>query len=307
MANDGEILIQTEHLTKRFGKLVAVDGLNLEIHRGEVFGFLGPNAAGKTTTIGMMVGLIKPTAGRVKIFGLDIENNLPNILPKVGVVMDNPAFYPYLSGRDNLRLFSRVTGGINDDRIEQVLEVVDLTSRAKDKFKTYSLGMKQRVGVACALLHDPEFLILDEPTSGLDPAGMKEIRELITRLGQEGKTIFLSSHLLHEVEQVCDHMAIIKQGKLIAQGGVTELLRRGAVLELQVTDPDRAMTILQEQSWVSSVTREGDLLLVEAPSERATEISALLAKNDIFASEMKTRASTLESFFLEVTAEENNA
>ena len=233
MANDGEILIQTEHLTKRFGKLVAVDELNLEIHRGEVFGFLGPNGAGKTTTIGMMVGLIKPTGGRVKIFGLDIKNNLPNILPRVGVVMDYPAFYPYLSGRDNLRLLARVTGGINDDRIEQVLEIVELASRAKDKYQTYSHGMKQRVGIACALLHDPEFLILDEPASGLDPAGMKDIRELIARLGQEGRTIFLSSHLLHEVEQVCDHMAIIKQGKIIAQGGVTELLRRGAVLELQ--------------------------------------------------------------------------
>lgn len=304
MANDGEILIQTEHLTKRFGKLVAVDELNLEIHRGEVFGFLGPNGAGKTTTIGMMVGLIKPTGGRVKIFGLDIKNNLPNILPRVGVVMDYPAFYPYLSGRDNLRLLSRVTGGINDDRIEQVLEIVELASRAKDKYQTYSRGMKQRVGIACALLHDPEFLILDEPTSGLDPAGMKKIRELITRLGQEGKTIFLSSHLLHEVEQVCDHMAIIKQGKIIAQGGVTELLRRGAMLQLQVTDPNRAMAILQETSWVSSVTREGDLLLVEAPSEHTTEISPLLAKNDISVSEMKTRESTLESFFLEVTAEE---
>lgn len=304
MANDGEILIQTEHLTKRFGKLVAVDELNLEIHRGEVFGFLGPNAAGKTTTIGMMVGLIKPTGGRVKIFGLDIKNNLPNILPRVGVVMDYPAFYPYLSGRDNLRLLSRVTGGIDDDRIEQVLEIVELASRAKDKYQTYSHGMKQRVGIACALLHDPEFLILDEPASGLDPAGMKQIRELITRLGQEGKTIFLSSHLLHEVEQVCDHMAIIKQGKIIAQGVVTELLRRGAMLQLQVTDPNRAMAILQETSWVSSVTREGDLLLVEAPSEHTTEISPLLAKNNISVSEMKTRESTLESFFLEVTAEE---
>jgi ABC-2 type transport system ATP-binding protein len=199
---------------------------------------------------------------------------------------------------------ARVTGGINNDRVEQVLKIVELTSRAKDKFQTYSLGMKQRVGIAGALLNDPEFLILDEPTSGLDPAGMKEIRELITRMGQEGKTIFLSSHLLHEVEQVCDHVAIIKQGKLIAQGGVTELLRRGAMLELRVTNPDKAMAILQEQSWVSSVIREGDLLLVEAPSEQTAEISALLAKNDIFVSEMKPRESTLESFFLEVTAEE---
>lgn len=303
LRKDSEVVVRTEHLTKRFGNLVAVEDLNLEIHQGEVFGFLGPNGAGKSTTIGMMLGLIEPTAGQVEVFGLDVRNNLASILPRVGVLMENPGFYPYLSGWDNLHLFAQVTGGVADHRIEQLLELVELSSRTKDKFKTYSQGMKQRLAIACALLHDPEFIILDEPTSGLDPAGMKEIRDLIIRLGQEGKTVFLSSHRLHEVEQVCGQVAIIKQGRMIAQGMMKDLLKRGEMLQLRVTEPDRAMAVLREQSWISSLAREDDLLLLGVSAERATEISALLAKNSIFVSEMKTREDTLESFFLEVTEE----
>lgn len=304
LKENSDVVVQTEHLTKSFGHLVAVEDLNLEIHQGQVFGFLGPNGSGKTTTIGMMLGLIEPTAGRVVIFGLDIRNNLASILRRVGVVMENPGFYPYLSGWDNLHLFARLTSGVTNRRIEQVLELVELSSRAKDKFKTYSQGMKQRLAIACALLHDPEFIILDEPTNGLDPAGMKEIRELIIRLGQERKTIFLSSHLLHEVEQVCEHVVIIKQGKMIAQGRVKDLIKRGEMLHLKVTEPDRAMAVLREQSWISSLAREGDLLLLGVPAERATEVSAILAKNGVFVSEMKAREDTLESFFLEMTEED---
>jgi len=303
MSKDSEVIVRTEHLTKRFGHLVAVEDLNLEIHQGEVFGFLGPNGAGKTTTIGMMLGLIEPTAGRVEVFGLDVRNNLASILPRVGVLMEKPSFYPYLSGRDNLHLFARVSGGVSRDRIEQVLELVELSGRARDKFKIYSQGMKQRLGIACALLHDPEFIILDEPTTGLDPAGLKEIRDLIIKLGREGKTIFLSSHRLHEVEQVCGQVAIIKQGRMIAQGMMKDLLKRGGMLQLRVTEPDRAMAVLREQSWISPLTREGDLLLLGISAERAAEVSALLAENGIFVSEMKTREDTLESFFLEVTEE----
>jgi ABC-2 type transport system ATP-binding protein len=252
----------------------------------------------------MMLGLIKPTTGGVKIFGLDVRDNLGSILPRVGVVMENPAFYPYLSGRDNLRLLAHIGRGVDTGRIEQLLELVGLSSRAGDKYKTYSAGMKQRLGIAAAQLSNPEFIILDEPTNGLDPAGMREVRELIIGLGKEGRTIFLSSHLLYEVEQTCDHVAIIKQGKILAQGEVTELLRRREILQLKVTDPDRAIAILQGLDWLSSLSREGELLLVGAPSERATEISAILARNDIYVSEMKAGESTLESFFLEVTKEE---
>lgn len=296
-----EVIVKTEHLTKKFGKLVAVNDLNLEIHRGEIFGFLGPNGSGKTTTIGMLLGLIRPSAGRIEIFGQDIRENLTAILPRIGAVMEKPGLYPYLSGRDNLSILARITGGADHQRIEEVLNLVGLASRAKDKFQTYSQGMKQRLSLAGALLTYPEFIVLDEPTNGLDPAGMKEIRELIKSLGKQGKTIFLSSHLLHEVEQVCDHLAIVKQGKVIAQGETSRLLQRGGMLQLKVTDVEKAVALLKSVDWISSVTRENDTIEVNVPPERTSEISALLAKNNVFVSEMKTKESSLESFFLEVT------
>ncbi|GAH72307.1 unnamed protein product, partial [marine sediment metagenome] len=215
-----------------------------------------------------------------------------------------PGFYPYLSGWDNLRVFARISRNVTDNRMKEVLKLVDLADRAKDKFSGYSQGMKQRLAIACALLHDPEFIIFDEPTSGLDPAGMKEIRELLIRLGQEGKTIFLNSHLLHEVELVCNHVAIIKEGKVIASGAPNDLIKHGDTLQIRVTDIDKAVALLNEEDWVSSIAREGDLLILKAPTERATDISALLAKNGVFVSEMKAREDSLESIFLELTEEE---
>jgi ABC-2 type transport system ATP-binding protein len=296
-----DLIVRTEGLTKRFGNLVAVNDLNLEIHRGQIFGFLGPNGSGKTTTIGMLLGLIRPSAGRVEIFGRDISENPDAILPRIGVVMERPGLYPYLSGRDNLSVLARITGGVDHGRIEEVLDLVGLASRAKDKFQIYSQGMKQRLSIAAALLNDPEFIILDEPTNGLDPAGLKEVRELIKSLGKQGKTIFLSSHLLHEVEQVCDHLAVVKQGKVMAQGEASQLLRRGGVLELKVTDIEKAVAILKSTEWISSVMREDDTIQVDVPLERTSEISALLARNNVFISEMKAKENTLEKFFLEVT------
>jgi len=306
MEKSSDLVVRTEHLTKCFGKLVAVDNLNLEVRKGEVFGFLGPNGAGKSTTMGMMLGLIAPTSGTVELFGLNIQSYLSKILKRVGAVTENPGFYPYLSGRDNLKYIARITGEVNKHRINQILELVELSDRDKDRFSNYSLGMKQRLAIACALLHDPEFMILDEPTNGLDPAGMKEIRELIIRLGQEGKTIFLNSHLLHEVEQVCERVAIIKQGRMIAQGLVQDLLKQGDTLQLKVTDPDNAMTVLKELNWLNSVDRENDKLLIGVKAEKYAEISAVLAKENIFITEMKAKEDTLESFFLEVTEEKTN-
>jgi len=304
MEKNGNVVVRTEHLTKHYGKLVAVDDLNLEVHRGQVFGFLGPNGSGKSTTMCMMLGLIAPTSGNIEIFGLSVKNNLADILGKTGAVMESPGFYPYLSGWDNLKVFARISRQSTDDRIKEVLTLVDLADRAQDKFSGYSQGMKQRLAIACALLHDPEFIVFDEPTSGLDPAGMKEIRELITKLGQEGKTVFLNSHLLHEVEQVCDHVAIIKKGKVVALGAPNDLIKHGDSVQIRVTDIDKAVALLNEEDWVSSVTREGDLLILKAPTERATDISALLAKNGVFVSEMKARDESLESIFLELTEEE---
>ncbi len=216
-------VLKTEHLTKRFKKIVAVSDLNLQIEEGEVFGFLGPNGSGKSTTIGMVLGLIAPTHGRIELFGRDIKDDLSSVWPRVGVAMENPPFYPYLSGWDNLKIFSQILGDNAGARMEEVLDTVRLSSRARDKFGTYSQGMKQRLALAYALLSDPRFLILDEPTNGLDPVGMREMRELILRLKEEGKTIFLSSHLLSEMEQVCDHIGIVKEGRLVTQGRVDDL------------------------------------------------------------------------------------
>ncbi len=302
-AND-DVVVRTEHLTKHYGKLVAVDDLNLEVHRGEVFGFLGPNGAGKSTTMSMILGLIAPTSGNIEIFGLSVKSNLADILGKTGAVMESPGFYPYLSGWDNLRVFARISCNVTDNRMKEVLELVDLADRAQDKFSGYSQGMKQRLAIACALLHDPEFIIFDEPTSGLDPAGMKEVRELIIKLGQEGKTIFLNSHLLHEVELVCNHVAIIKKGKVIAAGAPDDLIKHGDTLQIRVTDTDKAVALLNEEDWVSSIAREDDLLILKAPTKRAADISALLAKNGVFVSEIKARDDSLESIFLELTEEE---
>ena len=306
MEKNGNLVIRTEHLTKRFGKLVAVDDLNLEVRKGDVFGFLGPNGSGKSTTMGMMLGLIAPTSGTVELFGLNIQSHLPKILQRVGAVTESTGFFPYLSGKDNLDYIARITGGVSRSRIKEVLDLVELSGREKDKFSNYSLGMKQRLAIACALLNDPEFIILDEPTNGLDPAGMREIRELIIRLGHEGKTIFINSHLLYEVEHVCERVAIIKRGKMITQGTVKDLMKKGDILQLRVTDLEKAMTVLKNIDWITSIAREDDKLLIGVKAEKYAEISAVLAKESIFVTEMRAEENTLEEFFLEMTEEETN-
>ena len=222
MSYQDQYVIETSGLTKRYGSIVAVDGVSLRVPRGQVFGLLGPNGAGKTTTIGMLLGLAKPTAGSVRLFGVGAEGNSNELLRRVGAIVESPAFYPYLSGRNNLRFFQGISGRGQPDEIDRLLETVGLSERAESKFRTYSLGMKQRLGLAYALLGDPDLLILDEPTNGMDPAGMVEVRELIRGLGNDGHTILLSSHLLNEVEQMCDSVAILSRGKLIVQGSVKE-------------------------------------------------------------------------------------
>jgi ABC-2 type transport system ATP-binding protein len=305
MESNANPVIKTMHLTKRFSNLVAVNDLNLEVYRGDVFGFLGPNGSGKSTTMGLMLGLIAPTGGKVELFGLNVRDRLPQILKRTGAVTESTGFYPYLSGRDNLEYIASITGGISPARIQEVFKLVELAERQNDRFSTYSLGMKQRLALGCALLGDPELIILDEPTNGLDPAGMKEIRELIIELGHQGKTIFLNSHLLHEVQQVCSRVAIIKKGSVIVQGTVKELMKQGDVLEIKTNDTDRAEAALKGIDWISSVDREGDKLLLAMDTRRAAEISALLAHENIFLTEMKPKENTLEDFFLEMTEEEN--
>lgn len=223
-----EPILQTYQLSKKYGKRWAVKKLNLEINRGDVFGFLGPNGAGKSTTIRMILSLIKPTEGEVKIFGHSLRTNRSSALRSVGGIVEKPDFYLYLSAFKNLEIVGALNGGVGKKRILQVLELVGLSDRAKDKVKTYSHGMKQRLGIAQALLSNPELIILDEPTSGLDPQGMKEVRELIVNLSREQKkTVLLSSHLLNEIEMIANRMAIIHKGELVVQGEVDDLLDKG--------------------------------------------------------------------------------
>jgi ABC-2 type transport system ATP-binding protein len=298
-----KLAVQTDGLSKHFKKRVAVDTLSLEVQQGEVFGFLGPNGAGKTTTIAMLLALVKPTSGRALVMGHDVQHEPVAALRRVGAMIEAPAFYPYLSGRDNLRVLARADG-LPNSRIQEVLGIVELEQRARDKVRTYSQGMKQRLAIAAALLADPEVIILDEPTNGLDPAGTVEVRDLIRSLAAGGRTIFLSSHLLHEVEQVCQRVAIIKEGRLLAQDSVKELLARGQGVQVRVAaDPERAADVLRQVEWVDAVEQRGDTLLVSAPGERSADINSLLTRSNIAVAEIRAREESLEQFFLEVTEE----
>lgn len=312
------IIINTSRLTKAFGRLVAVNDLHLQVMRGDVFGFLGPNGSGKTTTIRMLLGLIRPTAGRAIIFGMDTAQQMPLILPRIGAIVETPVFYPYLSAVDNLRVIGAasgmVSGKANQRRIDEVLELVELRAQAKMVYRKYSLGMKQRLGIAAALLTDPELVLLDEPTNGLDPAGMFEIRQLIHRLAVLGKTIFLSSHLLNEVQQVCNRVAILQKGNLIKQGNVHELLRGSEQVLVRLNTLEeikQAKAILesakqQGADWISEVhvqtDRQGQsTLLVDTPKSYSTEINAILARNHLFAAELHPYEGSLEEVFLQLT------
>jgi ABC-2 type transport system ATP-binding protein len=297
-----ETVIQTRGLTKQYGPTMAVRNLDLAVFAGEVFGFLGPNGSGKTTTIKLLLGLVAPTAGEVRLFGTPLDGHLAGLLRRVGAMVEAPAFYPYLSGRDNLRALARLDG-IPDARVDAVLAEVDLLEAAGRKFATYSVGMKQRLAIAAALLRDPRLIFLDEPTSGLDPAGQLEVRELIPRLAREGRTIFLSSHLMNEVQQICDRVAILSKGELLAEGPVASLLRRGDAVELRVADADqaRAVELLRVLDWVTAVEEADGYLVASAPAERSAELNAALAQAGIYAAEIRPRQLSLEQFFLEVT------
>lgn len=316
---DSNIIISTNRLTKHFGKLIAVNDLHLEVMRGDVFGFLGPNGSGKTTTIRMLLGLIRPTAGRAILFGMDNAYQLAEIQQRIGAIVETPVFYPYLSGLDNLRVIAASSGmrlgPINDRRLEEVLEIVELQSYQTLAYRKYALGMKQRLGIAAALLTDPELVLLDEPTNGLDPTGMIEIRHLIQRLSTLGKTIFLSSHILYEVQQVCNRVAILQKGNLIKQGKVSELLQQTQQIELRLNTENelqQALSLLQtvreqgiewiRQVEVSTHPRNGRVLLVDAPTARSAEINELLARHNLFVAELHPREGSLEEVFLELTA-----
>lgn len=297
-------ILTTHDVKKSFGNVEAVRGVNLKVYPGEAFGLLGPNGAGKTTIIGMTLGLLQPTAGSLTMFGETLNGPSKHLSRRIGAALETPAFYPYLSGRDNLRVFAKALGGVPTARIESLLDFVGLKARAGSRFRTYSTGMKQRLSLACALLTDPDLILLDEPTVGLDPAGMREVRELIRELVSQGKTIFLASHMLHEVEQVCRRVAVLNQGELLAQGPVDELVRRDKALRLQVADLQAAASRLASLPDIGQVTTKNSYLLIDATLDQAETISAHLAQVGIYPRRIEPVGSDLEDFFLDLTASE---
>ncbi len=299
--NDGQaLLVETSGLTKRYGsKILAVDDLDLTVNRGEVYGFLGPNGAGKTTTLRMLLGLIKPSSGKARVLGE--SPGTPASLSRVGALVESPAFYPYLSGRDNLKVVA-LYSGVDNSRIGEVLEQVELSGRAKDKYKKYSLGMKQRLGVAAALLKDPELLILDEPTNGLDPQGMADMRRLIRDLGQGERTVLLSSHLLGEVEQICDRVGVIQKGALVTEGTVAEL-RGQAGLFVRAEPIEEAARIAERLAGVEKVEQTDGLLRLTIEPEKAAEINGKLVEAGLRVSELRPAEQSLEDVFLQLTGE----
>ena len=301
--NGNGAVLELQNLTKKFGDFTAVNGLSLTVEQGEVVGFLGPNGAGKSTTVGMVLGLITPTDGTVTIMGTPLAGNQNIVAENVGAIIENPAFYPYMSGRDNLIAHGKMVGNVTTDRVDELLKLVNLSERSLDKFKSYSLGMKQRLGIASTLLTNPALVILDEPTNGLDPAGQREIREIIPRLAQEGHGVLLASHMLHEVEQVSDRVAIVRRGQLITESSVDDLLQRGGFIEVGVEPGqlEAAQGIIQRLQGVEQVTRKEDLLTVVADPESGAAINRALVDAGIFANEISPRRSSLESLFLELT------
>jgi len=293
------LVIETRGLTKRYGDaIVAVDDLELRVRRGEVYGFLGPNGAGKTTTLRMLLGLVRPTSGTAAVLGAPPGS--PEGLARIGALVEAPAFYPYLSGRDNLRVLAGYAG-VPDGRVEAVLDEVRLSDRAADRSSTYSLGMKQRLGVAAALLKDPELLILDEPTNGLDPGGMAEMRAFIRSLGEGGRTVVLSSHLMGEIEQVSDRVGVIRAGSLVAEGTVEEL-RGQAGLRVRAEPQAEAARLLVALPDVAAVTSVDGVLDVTVDTARAPAINRALVQAGIAVSELYAQKASLEDVFLELTA-----
>jgi ABC-type multidrug transport system ATPase subunit len=299
-----EFAIDTRDLTKTYGdRIVAVDRLTLRVRRGEIYGFVGPNGAGKTTTLRMLVGLIRPTSGAATVLGAAPGTSYG--LRRIGTMIETPAFYPFLSGRDNLRVLTRYAG-IGEERIAPVLEEVELTARAGDKFSTYSLGMKQRLGVAAALLKDPELLILDEPTNGLDPGGMAEMRALIRQLGAGGRTVLLSSHLMTEVEQICDRVGVIRGGRLVAEGTVDHLRAR-ETLRIRAAPLDEAQRLVASMNGVARVDVVDGALRIATDPERAPAINRELVGAGLAVCELVRERASLEDVFLELTQDERSA
>jgi len=296
-----DFAIETDGLTKRYSEhILAVDGVTLRVRRGEVYGFVGPNGAGKTTTMRMLVGLIRPSAGQARVLGKPPGS--PDSLARVGAMIEAPGFYPFLSGRDNLRVMAR-HAGVPEKRIDTILEQVGLADRASDQFGTYSMGMKQRLGLAAALLKDPELLILDEPTSGLDPEGIAEMRDFVRQLAQGERTVFLSSHLMTEVEQICDRIGIIRRGRLVAEGTLDEL-RGQPDLHLRAKPLDRARRMVESLPYVERLIADDGKLVLTMDLKRVGELNRQLVSADVEVTELTPARTSLEEVYFDLVQAE---
>jgi ABC-type multidrug transport system ATPase subunit len=294
-----ETVLNTAALTKHYGAIRAVDGIDLHVERGSVYGILGPNGSGKTTTLGMLMGAIQPTAGSFSWFG---NGQRDENRKRIGCILEHPIFYPYLSGEQNLRITAGIKG-VPEKEIDKVLALVELSARKKSAAATYSLGMKQRMALAAALLGDPEVLVLDEPTNGLDPQGIAEIRGLVRRVSEMGKTILIASHLLDEIEKVCTHVAVIKNGNLLAQGAVGEILGEERLLEVGCLQPDAARQWAAAQNGIRVVQGDNGMLLFYLDDAVAPEkVNRLLVESGLDIYHLQMRKKRLEESFLEITA-----
>ena len=302
-ARASEVVLETRGLTKRYGRRAVVDDVSLTVGRGDICGFLGQNGAGKSTTLRMIAGLVKPSAGEVFVLGHDVARRRARALRRVGVIIESPAFYENFSGRANLRMLASLSGGATRRRIDEVLGIVGLAARAGDPVRAYSYGMRQRLGIAQALLPDPDLVILDEPTNGLDPQGIREVRDLTRRLRDDLRlTVLLSSHLLSEVEQLCDRVAIIDRGRLLYQGATAGLVAPATSIKLTVDLPDEARRLLAAEAGLASHSDGADTLRVDADAGRAAQLNELLVSRGIKVFALVPVRETLEDVYLRLTA-----
>lgn len=293
------VIVEASGIKKRYGSVHAVDGLDFTVEQGDVFGFLGPNGAGKSTTIRMMLGLVRPSGGSVRVFGHDVWRDRVRALTKVGAIVESPGLYKYLTGKQNIELFSDMSGGVKPEAVQRILERVGLADRASDKVKNYSFGMMQRLGIAQALVCEPELVVLDEPTTGLDPQGMREVRELIQSLARDhGITVFLSSHLLYEVEQVCTKVVVIHKGKTVASGPVAELLSGRDALEITIDRPADAAAALMGMDFVEIQScSDSSLKIRMKDGDDAAKVNRFLVTKGFEVSAIVPRQSSLEDFY----------
>jgi len=297
-----ETPVEARGLVKQYGRITAVDHVDLTVNRGDVYGFLGPNGAGKTTTLRMMLGLIYPTAGSVRLFGRDPIAEGAAALDGVAGFVEAPRFYPYFTARTNMHMMAAYDGGDASSRVEDALATVELTGRADDKVGGYSHGMRQRLGIAAALLRRPKLLLLDEPATGLDPGGMRDMRSLIRRLADDGMTVLLSSHLLAEVEELCDRVAIVRAGRIVYEGALDDLKATAeSSYRLRTTDNDKALEVCQAQAGIESARREGADIRMDANEPAIGELSVALVEAGLQVTALVPETATLEDLFFHLT------